>query len=155
MQKPRASFLFLVAKPPFSIGIYDEANELIEAVALEDGKASDLLPLRIRELLTKYEPLSLFYTNGPGNQMSIKICYVCLKSVCIVKDIPLYGVSSFEFNDFGLIELANKRFFCFENDKIVLKYIENANEDKLRLPLSTRHIEVAKSSEPVYILPPA
>jgi hypothetical protein len=151
---PNVTFLFLFVKPPFHVGIYDKSGSLTEMITTEEGKASDVLPVLISSLLDKYEPIELIYANGPGNNMSIKICYVCLRSLSIVKNIPLKSASSFEFNNHGLIELTNKRFFCFENDKISLIHLEYSSESEIFLPKTLENIVFSAVAEPFYLLPP-
>jgi hypothetical protein len=155
LQKQKIKLLLLSAKSPFLVGIYDEANELLEQRTLHDAKASDVLPVLIEELLGLYEPTALFYANGPGNQMSIKISFVCLKTLSIVKNIPLKASSSFSFNGFTPIELTNKRFFCFENGNIIVSHIEGLQEALFVLPTKLDETVFGSDHEPVYILPPA
>ena len=155
LQKPRVTLLFLFVKAPFWIGAYDEKGLLIESISIVEGKASDILPSKLDLLLQKYEPTRLIYANGPGNQMSIKISFVCLKTLSIARNIPLEAANSFEFNASGLIELANKRFFCFENDKITLKYIEDGEDSPIELPCSVDGIRFSDTVQPLYVLPPA
>ena len=155
MQKPRVALLFLFAKIPFWIGVYDENSMLIDSINIQEGKASDVLPLQIEKLLEIYEPVKLMYANGPGNQMSIKICYVSLKALSIANAIPLVAANSFEFNSSGPIELTNNRFFCFENDKIILKFIEDISESPLVLPSVLEQGRFSDASVPLYVLPPA
>jgi len=128
---------------------------LIGQEVLHDTKASEALPLLIKELLEKSEPVSLFYTNGPGNQMSIKISYVCLKTLSITKNIPLMAASSFHFNGFAPIELANKRFFCFENGNIAVKHMDDGENTPFVLPDILDETVFFAESEPIYLLPPA
>ena len=154
LPNPSVSILFLTIKPPYLVGIYSMDGDLIDSICF-DGKTSDTLPLVIKELLSKYNPTMLVYANGPGNQMAIKVTYVCLKTLCIAKNIPLKAVSSFEFNEYKPIELVNKRFFCFENDNITLEYLPNAVDGELRLPVSINSIPLSDICEPIYIMPPA
>lgn len=156
MQKRNAIFLFLTVKSPFTIAVYDSAKHiLIEKITCEDAKASDVLPSMIGSLLEKYEPILLLYSNGPGNQMSIKISYVCLKTVSIAKNIALKAASSFAFNGYKPIELINKRFFCFENDNIAIKYLPHESDYEMRVPEFIDCDKFSSECEPIYIMPPA
>jgi len=137
------------------VGLYDETGKMILQKTLPDAKASDAIPVVIEELLGTYEPSALFYTNGPGNQMSIKISYVCLKTLAVAKNIPLYATNSFCFNGFAPIELANKRFFCFENGNIAIKHMVDMDNAPFMLPDRLDETVFATESEPVYLLPPA
>lgn len=64
------------------IGIYQD-DKLIKTYKSEE-KASDL-PKILDELLKEYDFTSLIYANGPGSYMGIKISYVSLSTLSIVK----------------------------------------------------------------------
>lgn len=145
-------FLFLNVSSPFVLGVYD-GNILIKKLE-KDGRASDVLPLMIDEALQEFAPDEIYYTNGPGNHMSLKIAYVCLKALSIVKKIPFYGVSPFVFNDSSPIRAFKNSYFVSEAGKITVKVFEEA---ATVLPLvlleSLEFGEIKGSSEPLFLLP--
>ena len=63
---------------PILIGIYKD-DILIDTIQSE-GKTSDILPSIFDELLKKYSITNIYYANGPGSYMAIKISYVFLKT---------------------------------------------------------------------------
>ena len=63
--------VFITLSSPIMIGVY-ENNKLIESMQ-SDKKSSDILPTLYKELDKKYNIKKLFYANGPGSFMAIKI----------------------------------------------------------------------------------
>lgn len=97
---PKVDVVCITLTSPIKIGIY-ENNRLIETI-LSDEKSSDVLPLIFKELLNKYDVEKLFYANGPGSFMAIKVAYIFLKSLSILKKIPLFATDAFYFNKISL-----------------------------------------------------
>lgn len=129
------------------IGIY-ESGVLIEQF-ISDEKSSEAIPKFFDETLKKFEINKMIYTNSPGSFMGIKVSYLMLKTLSIVKNISLFAVNGFELNDFKPI-CANKSLcFVYENSKIVLKK-EIAGEFKL--PKDINNLMISNICEPNYIL---
>ena len=110
------------------LGIYDDNNKLIKTINLE-GKMSESLPVAIKELLNKYEFSEFAYANGPGSYMALKIAYVFLSTISLIKNIPLKAISGFAFSKNKLIKANNNLFFTLENEKIKLIKCENYESD--------------------------
>ena len=91
------------------LGIY-EGEKLIKSYESEE-KADEFVPKILQILLKEFEFSRLIYANGPGSFMGIKISYVSLKTLSLVKNIPLFAVSAFELNGFKPIS-ANKNLWC-------------------------------------------
>lgn len=101
------------------LGIYQDDN-LIESITSEE-KASEFVPKILKTLLEKFEFNELIYANGPGSYMGIKISYVSLSTLSIVKDIPLFAVSAFELNDNKPINAHKNMCFVKKEDEIILE----------------------------------
>ena len=87
---PKSVDVLLVAlSSPIQIGIYED-NKLIDTIVSKD-KSSDVLPLIYKTILETYNVEKLFYANGPGSFMAIKVAYIFLKSLSILKKIPLFA----------------------------------------------------------------
>ena len=138
---------------PILIGIYKE-NVLIDSIQNE-GKTSDVLPLIFDDLLQKYTISNIYYANGPGSYMAIKISYIFLKTLSITKKIPLKAVSGFVFNDNSPIKaLGKKYFFNGQDDKITIDFIEDLEELKdFKLPNDISNISFSEDTLPNYHLP--
>ena len=62
---------------PIQIGIYED-KKLIQTIKSEE-KSSEVLPKIYDDILKKYKVKNLFYANGPGSFMAIKVAYIFLK----------------------------------------------------------------------------
>lgn len=115
---------------PILVGIYSD-GQLIEKIEKE-GKTSDILPSIFEDIFNKYIKIeALYYVNGPGSYMAIKVAYIFLKSIAVIKKIPLYATSGFLFNDNSPIKaLGKKYFFNTIDDTIKIDFLED--KDLLR-----------------------
>ena len=103
---------------PIQVGAYKD-KILIDSLS-KDGLSSDVLPLLFDILLKKYNIHTIYYINGPGSYMAIKVCYIFLISLCMIKGFKLLSCSGFEFNNNSAIKAINDRYFFNQKDKIVL-----------------------------------
>ncbi|PLY16353.1 MAG: hypothetical protein C0628_00805, partial [Sulfurimonas sp.] len=78
--------VFITLSSPVLVGVYEE-KKLIETIESYE-KSSEILPNIFDELSKKYKIKKLFYANGPGSFMAIKIAYIFLKSMSVLKNIP-------------------------------------------------------------------
>lgn len=132
------------------IGIYNKDNSLYEEIKLEN-KTSESLPSLMQELLQKYEFSELAYANGPGSYMSLKIVYVFLSTIALVKNIPLKAINGFCFSKNNLIKANNNLYFTFQEGKI--KLIKNYNfKDEFFIPREY-NFKFCESNLPNYFLP--
>ena len=129
------------------IGIYQD-DKLIKTYKSEE-KASEFLPKILDELLKEYDFTSLIYANGPGYYMGIKISYVSLSTLSIVKNIPLFAVSAFELNGYKPIS-ANKNFcFVYKEGEI---YLEQNIPAEFFLPKNLQELKLNNDNLPFYFL---
>ncbi|AJC84091.1 N6-L-threonylcarbamoyladenine synthase, TsaB subunit [Campylobacter peloridis LMG 23910] len=136
-----------IAKP-LMLGIYE--NERLLEIIESDLKISEVLPKILKDLLLKYELKELIYVHGPGSYMGIKISYVSLQTLAIIKNIPLRAVSAFELNNNTPIR-ANKHL-CFvknQNDEIILEKTQAGN---FFMPQSLKDLNLSKENTPFYVL---
>jgi tRNA A37 threonylcarbamoyladenosine modification protein TsaB len=141
--------LFLIAlSSPIQIGIYEDSN-LIEVIS-SDEKSSDVLPLIFDKLLEKYDVKSLFYLNGPGSFMAIKVAYVFLKSISIIKNIPLFATDAFKFNQNTPIKAIGKLYFVNISNEIITKKLDTVEDSVFELPKILNQSEFDQESAPLY-----
>lgn len=116
--------LFLISiSDPLLCGIYEDGI-LIKKIDLK-GKTSDVLPILFADVVKLYNIQKVYYVNGPGSYMSIKISYLFLKTFCIVNDINLQAASGFLFNNNSPIKaLGKKYFFNTNDDKIQIDFLK-------------------------------
>ena len=129
------------------IGLYDN-DVLIKQIKSED-KLSEALPVMLDEILKQYKLSRLVYANGPGSYMGIKISFLTLKTLSIVKDIPLFAISAFELNNFSPIKANKNLCFVYENNEILLK---ETKEGKFFMPDNLQKLKLNDDNLPFYFL---
>ncbi len=155
MQQSNIKVLVISIAQPILVGVYED-EILVEAISHE-GKTSDILPSLFSRILSKYDVNDIFYVNGPGSYMAIKIAYIFLKTICIVNNISLYAVSGFDFNNNSPIKALGKKYFFKEynnsKEKIVIKSLGNSVIEEFLLPKSLEKIKYTTDTLPEYNLP--
>ncbi|MEA3512717.1 MAG: hypothetical protein U9R37_03855 [Campylobacterota bacterium] len=147
------SVLVISISNPILVGIYKDGI-LIEEIS-QDGKTSDILPLIFKEILNKYNLKNIYYVNEPGSYMSIKISYIFLKTLSIVKNINFKSINGFEFNNNSPIKaLGKKYFFNNKNGDIVIDFLKESDIIELfKLPNSIEDFDFKDCVLPKYNLP--
>ncbi|MDD5373654.1 MAG: hypothetical protein PHO62_09560 [Sulfurimonas sp.] len=140
--------LFITLSSPLQVGIYED-NRLIETIVTHE-KSSDVLPKIFNELSYKYVIKKLFYANGPGSFMAIKIAYIFLKSMSILKNIPLLATDAFYFNKNQPIKAIGKLFFVKVSSEIKTQKLEIAPEVSFMLPDVLEYSEFSTTATPLY-----
>lgn len=133
---------------PIMIGVYED-QKLIE-VKESAEKSSDVLPLLFEELLKKYDLKALFYVNGPGSFMAIKVAYIFLKTLSILKDIPLYARDAFYFNNNQPIKAIGKLYFVKIHNKIETQKLETVSVASFKLPELLEYTDFNEEAAPLY-----
>lgn len=137
---------------PVLIGLYED-KKLIKTFA-QDGKSSDIIPKIFFQILQEYAINRVFYVNSPGSYMSIKVAYVFLKTVCIVKNIPLFSTWGFHFNHNSPIKALGKKYFKNVNGEITIDFLnENETIEDFVLPLVLDETIFSTDNLPQYNLP--
>lgn len=136
---------------PLKIGIYKDDILIKEYVKTE--QTSEILPTVFAEILQTYEIKTLFFANGPGSFMAIKVSYIFLRTLSISLGIDLLGIDGFEFNENRPIRAMRKVYFIKNNDKIDTKIMDQDIEQKFELPAHLDKSVFIKNCEPLYVLP--
>ncbi|MFT7859868.1 MAG: hypothetical protein ABXS93_02920 [Sulfurimonas sp.] len=140
--------LCITLTSPILIGIYED-QKLIEVKSSEE-KSSDILPSLFEDILQKYDLRALFYVNGPGSFMAIKVAYIFLKSLSVLKDIPLYAKDAFYFNNNQPIKAIGKLFFVKMQEDIKTEKLETVPESSFKLPELLEYDDFNKEAAPLY-----
>ena len=148
MPKRKVDVVLVALSSPILIGIYEDGR-LIEQMENE-GRSSDVLPSIYKELLQKYHINSFVYANGPGSFMSIKVAYVFLRSLSILKSIPLYGVDAFYFNANRPIKAIGKLHFVKIRDKIETQKFDEPQQQRFELPSKLAKEDFSQDNAPMY-----
>jgi len=142
--------LAITLTSPIKIGIYEDM-QLIETIESQE-KSSDILPILFNELQKKYTIRQLFYANGPGSFMAIKVAYVFLKSLSVLKKIPLLAIDAFHFNENQPIKAIGKLHFVKVASEIKTQKLETAPEANFLLPDVLDYSEFSTDAAPLYMI---
>ncbi|MEA2047252.1 MAG: hypothetical protein U9O64_02245 [Campylobacterota bacterium] len=143
--------LILPISSPLLMGLYEDGR-LIDTVSSEQKTSEILLPL-ITVYLDRYDISSIIYTRGPGSYMAIKLTYIMLKTIEIVRGIKCVGCSGFTLNGGEPIKAIGNLYFIKEKETIITKKYEQPMNVNFTLPQSIHDLELDEESTPEYILP--
>jgi len=150
MHNKRVDILLIALSSPIQVGVYQDGT-LIENIE-SDKRSSDILAIIFKELFKKYDVEKLLYVNGPGSFMAIKVAYIFLKSLSILKNIPLYATDAFKFNQNRPIKAIGKLHFVKISSEIQTQKLDNISEVKFTLPSVLQYNEFSTNTEPLYII---
>ena len=144
----KVDILVIALSKPLLIGVYENGKLIEEMVSNE--QSSDVLPLLFEELFSKYQLQALFYVNGPGSFMAIKVAYIFLRSLSIVKKIPLYARDAFYFNNNAPIKAVGKLYFVKMQKNIQTQKLETAPKSDFVLPDVLEYKAFGNDTAPLY-----
>ena len=140
--------VLIALSSPIMIGIY-ENQKLIDTIISKD-KSSDVLPTIYQSIFEKYNVKRLFFANGPGSFMAIKVAYIFLKSISIMKNIELYATDAFKFNKNNPIKAIGKLYFVKVAQEIKTQKLELPPKVDFKLPDLLNYDEFSKATLPNY-----
>ncbi|AXK49581.1 hypothetical protein CRU87_03920 [Aliarcobacter trophiarum LMG 25534] len=144
--------LVITISNPILIGVYKD-KELIKEIEIV-GLTSDKLPVLFKDLLDEYDIKTIIYVNTPGSFMSIKIAYIFLKTITMIKNIEFLAANGFLFNKNSPIKALGKKYFINENGDIKVDFLPNMCKiSDFELPKSLESITFSKDTLPIYNLP--
>jgi len=118
-----------------------------------EGYASERLVEEIQKVLEEEPPEEILYVNGPGSQMGIKLTYVTLKSLEILRGIPFGGVSAFELNGGRPLKAMGRLYFVKEKETIITQTFQEPVTQEFSFPPSLEALEREPDNRPNYRLP--
>jgi len=118
-----------------------------------DLKTSEILLPLITDTFNEYDISEIIYTRGPGSYMAIKLTYIMLKTIEIMRDIKCVGCSGFALNNNQPIKAIGNLYFIKEKETIMTKKFEQPVSVVFALPQSIQDLEIDEESTPEYILP--
>jgi len=130
------------------IGFYK--NGTLVEVKEYDGLTSDILLPTLSAILEQNSIEKIIYTSGPGSHMATKITYVLLKTLNIIKEIPINSISAFELNGNKPIKALGKLYFIKEKENIITKRFEKEPTSSFNMPKSLKELDILDSIEPQY-----
>ncbi len=140
--------LLIALSSPIMVGIYED-SKLIDSVVSEE-KSSDILASIYDKIFKKYNVKRLYFANGPGSFMAIKVAYIFLKSISILKDIELFATDAFKFNENNPIKAIGKLYFVKISQEIQTQKLDNVPIVAFKLPKLLDHNEFSTNTAPLY-----
>jgi len=144
----RVDVVLVALSSPIQVGIYEE-KKLIETIKSQE-KSSEILPKIYEDILNRYNVQNLFYANGPGSFMAIKIAYIFLKSLSVLKKIPLFATDAFYFNENQPIKAIGKLYFVKISSEIKTQKLETVPNMEFKLQDVLDYNEFSTTSTPLY-----
>ena len=133
---------------PILIGVYKD-SELVETIKSEE-RSSEVLPELFKTLMDRYEIRNIIYANGPGSFMAIKVSFIFLRTLCIVKNISLLATDAFYFNNNAPIKAVGKLYFVKNRDAIETETLKDAPIMEFTLPQQLRLEDFSTETAPFY-----
>jgi len=140
--------LVISLSSPVLVGIYQE-GKLIESIRKE-GMSSEVLAEVFEELMSRYTFKTLLYANGPGSFMGIKVTYLFLKTMSIVKKIPLLAADAFFFNENSPIKAVGKLYFVKNSNSIEMEPLSAPELKPFILPSELKREDFSNDNLPYY-----
>jgi tRNA A37 threonylcarbamoyladenosine modification protein TsaB len=147
----KVDICLIAIESPILIGIYQN-NNLIKTIKSDD-LASEFIPIIFESLFKNYEIQNILFANGPGSFMAIKISYIFLKTISILKNIKIWSADGFFFNQNSPIKAFNNHYFKKLENQIKIVKLENPKIEIFNLPNKFDIKLYSKNIEPIYILP--
>ena len=142
------NLVIIALTSPIHIGIYNDTT-LVETIKSEE-RSSEVLPELFKDILARYEIQNIIYANGPGSFMAIKVSYIFLRTLCIVKNITLLATDAFYFNNNTPIKAVGKLYFVKNTDTIVTETLLEAPVMEFTLPQQLILEDFSTESAPFY-----
>ena len=143
--------LVISISSPLLLGVY--RNDLLIETFSSKKKTSEILLPLLRDILSEYDISEIIYTRGPGSYMAIKLTYIMLKTIEILKGIKCVGCSGFALNGGEPIKAIGNLYFIKEKETIMTKKFEQPVNVVFTLPQSIHDLEIDEESTPEYSLP--
>ena len=144
----KVDVVLVALSSPIQIGIYED-TKLIETIDSNE-KSSEILPKIYKDIFKRFHVKKLFYANGPGSFMAIKVAYIFLKSLSILKNIPLFATDAFYFNKNRPIKAIGKLCFVKISSQITTRKLEIALTMEFKLPDVLEYKEFSTTVTPIY-----
>ena len=143
--------LIVSISSPLLIGVYKN-GALVENIE-SDQKTSEVLLKILTELFKIYNYSRIIYTSGPGSYMAIKLTYITLRSLEILKNIRFDACEAFELNGNTPVKAMGKLYFIKEKETIITKKFDEVLEQRFSLPSMLSEVAILENNKPLYILP--
>ena len=153
MQKVSYNYKIVVISlsSPLLVGVY--LDDILIKSTSSNKKTSEALVSILKEILDEYDIKEIIYANGPGSYMAIKLTYIILQTINIIKDIPVKASSAFEFNNNKPIKAMGNLYFIKEKETIITKKFTETITMEYTLLQSIKDLSLEENNQPDYRLP--
>jgi len=148
---PKYTILINAIAVPLQLGLYSE-NRKITQLDIE-GQTSEVLLAAVEKWLEEYEVERCIYVNGPGSYMAIKLTYLMLRTIEMIRGITFFGVSAFELNGGKPVKAMGNLYFTKEKETIMTQKFDDKVKQEFWLPDDLRVLSLEEENMPHYILP--
>ncbi|MDE5602359.1 MAG: hypothetical protein K2I71_00330 [Helicobacter sp.] len=147
------NLLVFSTSKPLKIGVYD-GQRFLESFQMQGQLSDCLLPL-FAQVCDKYPKIqTLFFINGPGSFMALKLVYIFAKTLAITQGVEILAANGFEFNGDSPIRAYGKSYFVRKNGQIFLESFEDSIEEtEYTFPQILNKDCFSQSIKPLYLLP--
>ncbi|ADV47144.1 hypothetical protein Nitsa_1900 [Nitratifractor salsuginis DSM 16511] len=147
---PKRTLVINPISSPLQFALY-EGNELKEQWEREGYASELLLPELERRLESGLD--EILYVNGPGSQMGIKLTYIALETLHLLRGIPFGAVSAFALNDGRPLKAMGRLYFVKEKETIITQPLEETIAQEFSFPSTLDALEREPGNRPDYRLP--
>jgi len=136
---------------PLLVGIYEK--NILKKSYKKSEQTSDALPVVFDEIIQNHEINNIYFANGPGSFMAIKVAYIFLRTISIALGVNIFASDGFLFNNNSPIRALKNVYFTKKDDKISTKISKKEFKQEFFLPRLLVKDKFSKDCEPLYILP--
>jgi len=147
---PRRTLLINPVASPLQFALYEGGK--LQRSWEREGYASELLLPELDRLVE--EGLDeILYVNGPGSQMGIKLTYIALETLRLLRGIPFGAVSAFALNGGRPLKAMGRLYFVKEKETIITQPLEEPIVQEFSFPSLLEALEREPGNRPDYRLP--
>ena len=136
---------------PLQVGVYSDEG-CVDRYEI-DGQTSAVLLQQMEKIFEQYSVSRIIYVNGPGSYMAIKLTYIMLQTIKLIRGIEFDGCSAFELNGGKPVRAMGSLYFIKEKETIITKKFDEKVKQEFWLPDNLSAIVLEMDNKPQYILP--
>ena len=135
-------------------GIYQD-NRLMQQHC-EEAKTLDALASLWASLQGRFSIENICYARGPGSLSALKLLYIFVHTLAVVRGVEVFAVDSFYFNHARPIHAFGNQFFIKESSGIKLEALPHLSigDSEVALPQELNLAHFNQELEPLYVCPP-
>jgi len=151
-EKEAATLLINPIASPLQFALYDSHGVLTEQWEVE-GYVSEHLTGELDRLLAERRIGKIIYANGPGSYMGIKLAYITLRTLELLRGIPFEACSAFSLNGNRPLKAMGRLYFVKEKETIITRKYDETIPQEFRFPSLLSDIVTAEDRRPDYRIP--